>query len=305
MSRYLDQIYTKLEHLNEALGSSNAELGAIALAAVFAFLAVLFAILRGRARRRWRALERDYEALRQDYEALRETHESLLQRLRKHAARVPMLLPRYVNVIVLGPRNSGKSSIVKLWAKPGVNIKKYDITTSWTVYEKEHRRFAPENRPDKLVGTERKVIPVLRLRIHDYPGEDTYREVAIKDLAKLAGKVVILCVMRIEFEQEEVLHTEENADYFSRTFNKMVLKHVTDLKAKVAKVIVVFNKVDLLPGTWGDAEALRQLKKANMDALNQINRVFRDLISYEMVSAWTNKGIVTLEGSVGEVGVDL
>jgi hypothetical protein len=235
--------------------------------------------------------ERELEALRKRIENFKEAAKSYTW--------TGDALP--LNVFVLGPRASGKSSIAQLWQKPWTDIHTISATAKWEehiikinevkkILKKKHPRF----------DVECDFSSILQIRIRDYAGEDRNRLLAMEDLDKLEHKAVIMFVMKVGFTSNSISFADDNSAYFSSAFVEMIHKSLTGIYDNVLKVIVVFNKVDVLPKIWGDERMLEELKKANADAISQIERVFSPLVEYKSTSALTNFGMIDLLGAVAK-----
>ena len=236
-------------------------------------------------------------------QTLLQQKESRLEQLREYGRKTRLIDYQYFDAVMLGPRGSGKTSISQLWTSPWTQISEIQSSSTWRQFEANLHEFEPETRQDHLFEVERTRMPILRMRVHDYPGENFYRLKAIKDLSHLGRKVVLLFIFQVEFNRGQVQYDRENAAYFSRAFVEEIEQHLPRLSTVVAKVFIVFNKVDVLPEEWSDEEALCCLKEANADAIHEIGRVFSGMLDYRLISARTNKGIVGLLGEIGRMGV--
>ncbi len=230
--------------------------------------------------------------------------EKTLEVFKEFAGSLIMIDCTYVDAIVLGPRQSGKTSIIQLWTSPWTQIEKIEASTVWQQYEKDIHEFKEEVRTNPEIQMDQTYQPTLRLRVHDYPGENSYRLQAIKKLDELGEKAVVIFVFHVEFVNGKIERYTENASYFSYQFTEMVSEQLTNLSGTVAKAIIVFNKADLLPENWSDSKAIQELKKANRDAVHQIERLFSGNLEYHLTSALTNKGLVRLLGSVGSAAIE-
>src|ERR1044071_8662281 len=93
-------------------------------------------------------------------------YNELVGRLRER----PVVNREYLDVIVLGPRNSGKTSLVRLWTQPW-NMEPPTATRFWEVSETTIHEQGPMPRVDPHFGVERQHYSHHRLRIKDYAGE--------------------------------------------------------------------------------------------------------------------------------------
>lgn len=227
-----------------------------------------------------------------------------LEKLQKYAKETKVIDHQYIDVILFGPRESGKTSISELWTSPWTQIADIEATHTWRKYEANIFEYEPIQKLDNVFDTIRTHLPVLRIRVRDYPGEDEYRLRAIQDLKELGHRAVVVFVLKVEIANEEVQYSRENNSYFSRAYIQEIEEHLPRIRSAISKAIVVFNKVDLLPPEWDDEHSLQALKEANGDAIYEIERTFSGMIDYHLTSARTNKGIVSLLGKIGQIGVD-
>ena len=232
----------------------------------------------------------------------KDKQEKTLEVLQEYAKNTIMFDYTYVDAIVIGPKDSGKTSIIQLWINPWTDINEIEHSSVWQKYEKDLYEFDEETRVNPDISIEQTYQPVLRLRVHDYPGENQYRVQAIKKLKEIGDKVVLVFVFHVAFVNDNIENFKDNATYFNLEFTQTIGRHV-DINKDVAKAIVVFNKGDLLPEEWDDVKSIQEIRKANHDALYQIERVFNNP-EYHLTSALTNKGLIKLLGSIGAAGVE-
>ena len=228
--------------------------------------------------------------------------EKILEIFQGFAKNTIMFDYTYVDAIVIGPRQSGKTSIIQLWISPWTEIGKMEPNATWETYEKDIYEFDEEIRNNPDISIEQTYQPVLRLRVHDYPGENSYRIKAINKLREIGEKTVLVFVFHVEFIKGKIESYTDNATYFNLQFTQTISTHI-NVSTQVAKAIVVFNKADLLPENWSETETIEKLKEANTDAIYQIERVFNNP-EYHLTSALTNKGLIKLLGSIGSAGIE-
>ena len=144
--------------------------------------------------------------------------ERSLEKYRAHVKSVTQTEVSHIDVIVLGPRYSGKTSIIDLWTKPWAVIHTIQPSTKWRLVERDVHKLASIERYDSALDIQRTFAPTLRMRVHDYPGEDNYRTQAVEDIKKLGKKVVVLLVLKVGYVSGSIEGATDNASYFSTLF---------------------------------------------------------------------------------------
>jgi hypothetical protein len=200
------------------------------------------------------------------YRASKLAHEldrarATVERYREHEKGTTTFDYEYIDAVLLGPRDSGKTSLAQLWRAPWTNIHDIASTGGWTTYEFTLHEFARVKRYDEFFDVQRTFAPVLRLRVHDNPGEERERFAALKSINKLRNRVVLVLVFRTAFVNDAFSEVSSNASYFSRAFLQEVEKEIVAKGRKIARVIVVFGKSDTVPATTGRKELTDELKK--------------------------------------------
>ncbi|HEX2076475.1 MAG TPA: GTPase domain-containing protein [Longimicrobium sp.] len=220
-----------------------------------------------------------------------------IQQLREYIKSIRFFDFQYLDVVFFGPRQSGKTSIVELWATPWTDVRKLKPSPDWSCQEITVHEFEEELRPHPLIEATCTYVPTLRVRLHDYPGEDGYRLQAIQDLRALTGKSVVLFVFHVGYHNGRITHSERNAEYYSTVFVEEIRDQLENVTRHIQKAIIVFNKVDTLPREWDDDFAMTELKQANASAIVEIARVFSGKLEFRLTSSLTNKGLVELLGA--------
>ena len=211
----------------------------------------------------------------------------------------------YVDTVLLGPRDAGKSSLVKVWSEPWTIVQEVAPTPNnmWSTVEFSVHEFEPAKRFDDTFGFERFFRPVLRMRVRDYPGEDHLRIPAIRDIKKLDRRVVLVFVLKVGFADGEFAETARNEGYFSKAFVDEIETILVKIGGVVARVVVVFNKVDLMSEPLPDQETVEYLKLANRQVINRLESTFGGLIDYVAVSAETNRNAIKLLGLIASTAI--
>jgi GTPase SAR1 family protein len=210
-------------------------------------------------------------------------------------------IPRHHDIVVLGPRACGKTSIAELWTKPWADIRRMRPSDKWKTFEWDVVEIERKTQLDEQFGVRRPFVTVLRARVHDYPGDDDYRIEAISALKDLENAVLIL-VFAVDVNASGVIHSSQNNSYYSRVFLEAVEQHRA-VNRILERVVVVFNKADLLPPEWSRSESLSNLKAANQDAISRIESLFSGKLSYMLISALDNRGMIDLLGLASSAGL--
>lgn len=230
--------------------------------------------------------------------------EHTLIKFKEYLQELKLIEPKYIDVIFLGPRKSGKTSIVELWTSPWTQIDKIESSDCWNVYEKDVHEFREEKKINPRINIEQIHRATLRLKVHDYPGEDEYKVVAAENINNLGKKVVLVLILDVGFVEGQIVKHDKNADYYSYLFVETIRNRINNLSSKVAKIIIVFNKCDELPQGWSENQTFKYLLDKNKDSLDNILKLFSGKHEYCLTSALTNKGLLTLLGQVGLVGIE-
>jgi hypothetical protein len=152
---------------------------------------------------------------------------------------------------------------------------------------------------DDLFDTTRTYCKELRLRIHDYPGEDRFLFQALEKIPEIERPILIL-FFYVDANNSGLVETNKNNTYYSRAFVDEIEKR-RGLTGRIEKVISVFNKRDLLPTDWSDQQAEAALRRANSDAVNRIESLFMGKLETFLVSAENNTHLISLLASASTV----
>jgi hypothetical protein len=177
------------------------------------------------------------------------------ERLQRKLAKSPPILFFNQPVLLVGPRNVGKTSLIGQWEAPW-DYSPVTATLRHRVCEVPVKRLDDAADVFPVAGREHPVRArlVLGLRVHDFPGEMlAQREVLTQvreETQRLRSKskkdlgVVIICLFDAEEAQKGIgLATSQyyNGELFSELFNLVVHGRV-----RLERLILVFNKCDLL-----------------------------------------------------------
>jgi hypothetical protein len=220
-----------------------------------------------------------------------------LEKARDYIKRHRVIDYLYQDIVLLGPRNSGKTSVATLWTDPSFNIDESIPSDDWNIYERDILELDEYYKRSEEFGIDIKYERRLRIRVLDYPGEDRFRLQAIKKLPELHNPVLLLFFdVHADSTGLQVIH--DNNRYYSQAFMETV-KSQANITLSISKVIVVFNKADLLFPMISLEVAENRLKQINVDAINRIESLFSGKLSYLVVSALDNRGLIKLLGECG------
>ncbi len=228
--------------------------------------------------------------------------EVTLARYRDHLRRSRVILYLDQDIVLLGPRFSGKTSVAELWTKPWANIDGMPHTNYWTKYEASIFSLGVTTERDPNYDLERPHERVLRARLHDYPGADEFRRMAVEHLPELKQGAVLLLFFDLEANHQGCLPTTKNDNYYSQAFVES-FQLPRALTTRLAKVIVVFNKLDKLPRSWSREKIISEVRRCNSAAVQRLDSLFSGILEYHCISATTNEGLIGLLGAAAASGL--
>lgn len=238
---------------------SNEVLGPV-LGAVLAAILALFITSQRNARLEGQKndLQKKYDSTKSaldvsssELERLRQQHDNIKEKLRESRVIYSYEQP----VLLLGPRNVGKTSLVTQWHAPW-DSSKFDPTTT-------HRQCAvpvhdfdfPDMRPH---FAEPSILTAahahLQLRVHDFPG-DVDEQVKIANVARKETQrfldetkkrlgVVLICMF--DAEEAAIGIAKETKRYYNAELFANLPDAVQRQAVRIERIVVVFNKFDLL-----------------------------------------------------------
>lgn len=222
---------------------------------------------------------------------------------KEYARHTKVINHLYHDVVLLGPRHAGKSSVAKLWTQPWFDIRELSPSSLWKTYEVSVCDLSTEERHDPLFEVPRQHQHVLRVRLHDYPGDDAKRSEAVRALPQLQNAALLLFFDLIpDGEGISSVAVAKNASYYSKVFIE-ALESVGQLSSKVSKVILVFNKIDLLPSHLDRKTLTTMLHQANVGPISRLEAVFSGQLTSDFASAVDNRGLIGLLGMAASVGL--
>ncbi len=230
-------------------------------------------------------------------------YEEHMEKLRAFGRNRTEVEHEIIDAILLGPRSSGKTSLAELWANPVSYNVTQEATMAWRRVNLSLHEFGIEKKHDPLFDVVRGFKKVLRLRLHDYPGELSKVPEAFQKINDLSSKATIIFMLQVGYSDGVIAGVDENAEYFNGVFVDQLQLGLKGIVRSVARVLVVFNKADLLPREWTEDEAREKLKLANRHPIGFIKRCFGENIEFHVISVRTNLGIVNLLGYLGQAAI--
>lgn len=225
-----------------------------------------------------------------------------VNKLAKFAEGVSTTEVQHHDVILLGPRHVGKSTILATWFEqfrlnkpmhPTLEIDISEHPVGKAKYLKYRDEYLEVDRLKKIQGY---------LRIFDYGGEDALLTKALEQLSKTTNPTAVLFVL-----SAQEADVSENSRYYSASFLQRIRRCFRECKCSDVSFFVVFNKVDVASRKFnsgalvtGDGEDfIQQMRIANLAAMENIEIVLGQTIKCFPISATTNLNVINLLYEVG------
>jgi GTPase SAR1 family protein len=200
--------------------------------------------------------------------------------IRKNLRGSAVVKDYYQPVILLGPRAVGKSSLIAQWHTPWI-YSNLNPTQRHKISEVPIYDFKKENTEPHFADPEilTDVHLHLKLKVHDFPGELTSQisviEQAIDEtesLRKITNKslgVVLVCIFNAE--EATVGLSQSTIEYYNGDLFKNLRSLVSCNEVNIDRLILVFNKYDLLKKNY--------LQEDDKLLLSMCLRAFKSIIS--------------------------
>lgn len=237
--------------------------------------------------------------------------ESRLKDLQTYAEKTRVISPRYLDVVLLGPRGSGKTALSRMWRAPFTEIGRVEATVEKfirhdiAVYEGDE--YAGH---DDLFNVQRTYLPQYRLNIIDYAGEDDRKWEALQTLRTKSQAVLVLFFPCIRTRDMDAVVSSEslkevcqkNLEYFSSHFVNQ-LANLPQLGQNVVRAFAVFSRVDQLP-QFGNPN-IENVEELHRQSLGQLRTTFgKERLNVWHISARTNANTFNLLGAITKLFFD-
>lgn len=205
---------------------------------------------------------------------------------------------RYIDIVVIGPPNSGKSTLAKRWTDTLAERRSGDKSMQWDVREVTLKEQEPITEYDRDLDLQRTFLPAIRLRVWDYPGEPDNIRTAFQNIGKLDRKVTLVLLFNVELDSSGLTGHSENESYYNHLFINTVRTSVQNPGTKIARVFGVLNKIDILQSIGPSNAIIDQFRKQNKIAIQNIESEFGKL-QFLLTSAETDQGVILLLREAG------
>lgn len=214
--------------------------------------------------------------------------ESLIDSFRSFASHTLVMNYSDTDLIFLGPRFHGKTSIVTAMTKQWQQVLDTRPTlTDFSLTIWETSAFVDQKCTHEVLG-----IPIIkrnqaRIMVYDYAGEDQSIGPAMDRLSKSARSIVVF-VMSAEDEFKS-----STSSYFNTNTLRRMRKAVTELRSSDCSAFILFSKHDLMQAPPADpTDVPTTLLDRHSLAIENIAANFGDVDRF-IVSAETGFGVST------------
>jgi hypothetical protein len=213
-----------------------------------------------------------------------------LKEVREKLARSTIVQPYHQPVVLVGPKDVGKTSLLLQWHAPW---ERYSVAPTQThhaalvpVYDFDATDLMPHF-ADEGIRVPCKVH--LKLKVHDCPGElaaqKHVRDIAVQETEALRGAtnkdlgIVIVCMF--DAEEAHIGVRRETVEYYNGDLFRTLREMVSFAQVHIDRLILVFNKYDLLRRHYEPRVDDRQLLELCLDKFENIYGVLRGTSSSE------------------------
>jgi hypothetical protein len=200
----------------------------------------------------------------------------------------------YQPVLLIGPRAVGKTSLLMQWHAPW-NHGRLDMTVDvWCADVPIHDYIESESEPhfaDSTILTS--VHAHLFLRVYDFPGElsaqPLARQVAMEETLRLndSGKqalgVVLICMFDALEAHSGITHA--TSDYYNGELFRELFTLTMHNDVFIEKIVLVFNKYDLLREAVGEGQNDEQLLRFCLDRFRTVYGPLYHICNHERMRA--------------------
>jgi len=198
------------------------------------------------------------------------------------------------NIIVLGPRTVGKTSLVTSLTEIWKDIRALAPTPSFQRYEYIFPNARKSNKTRQVFDLALDVFEKARLVIWDYGGEDHLLDSALERFKELQGACILLLVLTSEIDRMRI-----NNEYYSASFLKRVRDAINVAPRPTLNVFVVFAKADLL-----EKVDMAEVRNRNLNGIDNIMSLFGASIQFYLVSSENGNGLRPLVQNLALCAVD-
>jgi len=227
---------------------------------------------------------------------INEEKDKRIEVLTNYCKKLTVSEEQYKNIIIIGPRLSGKSTIAKSWCKPSKSITEYNPSPIGfdTYYYKLHDYSSNSTKYHNInidIEMEKKIVPTLK--IYDYAGEDSLISDAVSKIGEIPD-----CTIIMVFDSDPK-NFGNNIEYYNRAMIEKMNDIFTNKKIRassVKNVFVVFNKIDLYANNENTFDSnLSKIKTEHEMCMLFIKSIFGiEMQTFITTSTITNHNITNL-----------
>lgn len=248
-------------------------------------------------------------------------YEEIIRKIKSTSVSESYFLP----VLITGSQFVGKSSLVEQWNVPWNHSDNLPSTARMkTAFVPVSYFTSQDLKPHPLDPDFKSEVKInLILKVHDFPGELRQQEnIAIqaeKDteiLRKTTGKnlgIVLICMLNSEEVNSGL--KQETLNYFNGKFFQNLMDLQVTKKVNIDRLILVFNKKDLLkegnPGV-NDQELLRKCMDTFRPAIHRFSNICADVDVYPVFTVlsredmlYNNQGALIVKGAASQKFVEV
>lgn len=172
------------------------------------------------------------------------------------------------DVIVLGPRFQGKSSVITALTKQWKSIQNIRSTPFFDIFTWESSEYISKVRRNSDFDIDMEDRIKARLNIYDYGGEDDFIIDALNKISH-SNRYIIIFVL------SSVAEATPSSKYFNLTAVQKIRNHLVNSKSTCLSAFLIFNKHDLLDRPSHNPMSFsRQLVSHHQSAIDNIEAIY-------------------------------